>query len=77
MPGRIDDVELVVLVDDRGALGHDSDAALFFYGVRVHGALVVELDARLFQEAIHQGSFAMIDVGNDGKVSNLLGVLIR
>ena len=73
--GRVDDVDPHVLPDDRGRLGEDGDAALALEVVRIHhplgDALVVAEGARLLQEAVDEGRFAMVDVGDDGDVAKL------
>ena len=72
--GRIDDVDLVVVPTDRGALRVDRDAAFAFQVVRIHRPLL-ELTVSgdrlgLFQELVDQGGFPVVDVGDDGDVSN-------
>ncbi len=71
--GGVDDVDAVVVPLDSGVLGQDGDAAFLFLVVGVHHALVVELTALqgagLAQELVDQGSFAMVNVSNDGDVA--------
>ena len=73
--GGVDDVDPGVLPDQRGRLGEDGDAALAFEVVGIHGALddalVVAKRARLLQQAVNQGGFAMVDVGNDGDIAQV------
>ena len=58
---------------DRGALGEDGDAALFFEVVRIHralfDALIVAEGARLAEKLIDERGLAMIDVGDDRHVA--------
>ena len=71
--GRVDDVDLDALVDDRGVLGHDGDAALALQVVGVHHALgdllVVAEDVALAEHAVDQGRLAVVDVGDDRDVA--------
>ena len=79
--GCIHDVDLDRFASDRirdgdgRVLGQDGDATLALEVVRVHHALgyllVVTEGVRLAQETIHQGGFAMVDVGNDGNVTEI------
>ena len=78
--GRIDDVDVVVLVLEGGVLGADGDAFLALQVHRVHQALLLRLvlvrpeGAGLLQEAIHERGLAVIDVRDDRDVSNVLHV---
>ena len=71
--GGVDDVDVVAVPVDRGVLGENGNAALFFLVVAVHHALVVELvtlkGAGLAQEFVYQGGLTMVNVGNDGDVA--------
>ena len=74
---RVDDVDEVVLPLHRAVLGADRDAALALEVVAVHHALV---DVRALAEhvggaedAVDQGRLAVIDVGDDGEVADLVG----
>ena len=74
--GGVDDVDVVALVLERGVLGADGDA---FFALQVHGVhhalirlLVGAERARLTQQAIDEGGLAVIDVGDDGNVSDLI-----
>ena len=73
--GRIDDVDLGVLPVDGSVLGEDRDAPLALEGVRVHDAflddLVLAERTGLPKHLVHEGRFAMIDVGDDGDVADL------
>ena len=73
----VHDVDLGVVVVDRGVLGQDGDAALPLELVRVHDALAVLLvraeDAALLEQGVHQGGLAVVDVGDDGDVSEVHG----
>ena len=64
-----------VLPDDRGRLGQDGDAALFFEIVRIHhafgDALVLAEGAGLLEQAVDERGLAMVDVGDDGDVAQL------
>jgi hypothetical protein len=73
--GRIDDVDAGALPVDRGALGEDGDAALALQVVRVHDPfhdlLVGAEGAALLQQLVDQGGLAVVDVGDDGDVTQL------
>ncbi len=79
--GRIDDVDVVigavaVGVVDRAVLGQDGDSPLAFQGVGIQDALALEFAlaelAALAKELIDQGGLAVVDVGNNSDISNLL-----
>jgi hypothetical protein len=74
--GGIDDVDLDALVPDAGVLREDGDAALFLEIVRVHHPfgddLVVSEGAGLAKNEIHERGLAMVDVGDDGDVTEIL-----
>ena len=71
--GGIDDVDQGVVVVDGRVLGQDRDAALALEVGIVHGPfgdpLVAPERAALPQQAVHQGGFAVVDVGDDGDVA--------
>ena len=73
--GRVDDVDARPLPGDRGELGQDGDAALALEIVRVHRAVGDHLARaelpRLAQEPVDQRRLAMIDVGDDGDVTDV------
>ena len=77
MPGGIDDVDGVVAPVDGGVLGLDGDAFLALEVHGVHGALgefLMGLDgAAGLEEFVHEGGLAVVDVGDDGDVADLLG----
>ena len=80
MAGGVDDVDLVVVVVERGVLGEDGDAALALEVVGVHDALgdgfVGAEGAGLAEHGVDQGGLAVVDVGDDGDVEDgLLGEL--
>ncbi|CDX42319.1 conserved hypothetical protein [Mesorhizobium sp. ORS 3359] len=73
--GRVDDVDAGAVPVDRGCLGEDGDAALFFEVVGIHGAfgdaLIVAEGSGLFQKLIDQRGFAMVDVRDDRDISEV------
>ena len=75
--GRVDDVDVGALPLDRAVLGQDRDAALALEVVRVHDALgdllVGAEGAALAQQLVDQRRLAVVDVGDDGDVSDLAG----
>ena len=74
--GRVDDVELHVAVPDRGVLGQDGDALLPLQVVGVEDALahvlVLSEDAGLPEHGVDQRGLAVVDVGDDGDVPEIL-----
>ena len=48
------------------------DALFSLEFVRVHSTLIANFDPSVTQERVNQGGFAVIDVGNNGNVSNVL-----
>ena len=81
---RVNQVELIHLpvacfVVERGGLRFDGDAALFFdvHGVehlRTHFAQIQT--AAVLDEAVGKRRFAVVDVGNDGEVSDIFHIVI-
>ena len=71
----IDDVDRVAIVKDGGVLRLDGDAlfALEIHGV--HGAflrgLVLTVSAAGLEKLVNEGGFAVVNVGNDGEVTDL------
>ncbi|MNJ57544.1 hypothetical protein D3C77_531360 [compost metagenome] len=80
MPRGVDQVQVVGLavlrlVMQGGGLGLDGDAALAFdfHGIEhLRRHFAIRQSAAALDQAIGQGRFAMIDVGNDGEVANML-----
>ena len=74
--GSVDDVDVVILVLERGVLGLDGDALFALEVHRVHDALddglVGAERARLAEELIDERGLAVVNVGDDGDVANLL-----
>ena len=75
-PGRVDDVDLHALVGDGYVLGKDGDAALALLVVAIEHALchllVLAEDVGGPQQPVHQGGLAVVDVGDDGDVADVL-----
>ncbi len=76
VPGRVDDVELDVLVAQRGVLGEDRDALLALEVHRVEDAVVDVLagaeGAGLPQHGVDERRLAVVDVGDDRDVADVL-----
>ena len=76
--GRVDDIDPGVVPDQRGRLGEDGDAALALEVVGIQralgDALVLAKRARLLQQPVNQGGFAVVDVGDNGDVAEILCV---
>jgi hypothetical protein len=75
MPGRVDDVDLDVVVADRGVLREDREAPLTLDRVRVHhpigDLLVLAKDAALAEQRIDECGLAVVDVRDDGDVADV------
>ena len=73
--GGVDDVDVVAVPVDGGVFRQNGNTALFFLVVGVHDALVVELvtlqSAGLTQEFVDQSGFTMVNVGDDGDVTQI------
>ena len=74
--GRVDDVDLHALVGDGDVLGQDRDAPLALQVVGVEDLLADQLrgaePAALAQHAIDQRRLAVVDVGDDGDVADVV-----
>jgi hypothetical protein len=74
---RVDDVDAVVVPDDRGVLREDRDPALLLDRVRVHHPLLEVLARiqrpRLAQQLVDERGLAVVDVGDDRDVAECLG----
>ena len=72
---RIDDVDASAVPDHRRSLGKNGDAALPLEIIGIHGtldhALVLAIRPGLLQQAVDQGSFAMVDVRDNGDVAKI------
>jgi hypothetical protein len=70
----IHDVDLGSLPTDSRVLGKNGDASLPLQRVRIHHALLYLLvgpkGSRLPEHLVHQGSLAMIDMGDDRQVTD-------
>ena len=73
MTRRVHDVDLGVAVLDGGVLGQNGDAALPLQVVGVHDALhrllILAVYAALLEHLIHQRCLAVVNVGDNGYVS--------
>ena len=73
--GGVHDVDFIVLVVDGGILGKNRDAALPLQIAGVHdtilGRLIFPVNAALLQQLVHQRGLAVVNVGDDGNVSDI------
>ena len=78
MAGRVHDIQAHALPFHRGAFGQDGDAALAFLVVGIHGALghvlVFAHRARLFEQLVHQGGLAVVDMRDDRDIADFHGI---
>jgi len=76
MSWGVDNINLDATIIDSSIFSQNSDAALALLIVRVHDQLAHLLifaeDVTLFEQAIDQGSFAVIDVSNDGDITDII-----
>ena len=76
MARGVNDVDLVLAVLHGGVLGGDGDAALTLQIVGVHDAvlrnLVFAVNTGLLEQAVDQGSLTVVNVCDDGYVSQLV-----
>ena len=74
--GRVDDVDLHALVMQGDVLGQDRDAALALQFVGIENAFADQLAfaelAALPQQAIDQRRLAVVDVGDDGDIADVV-----
>ena len=75
MSGRIDDIDLDAVIMHGGIFGENRDAALSFDGIGVHDTLlrrlIFPIYAALLQHFIHKRRFAVVDMCDDGDVSQI------
>ena len=75
----VDDVDVDAAVVDGGVLGQDGDAALALEVDGVHDPLAPTALSRkmpaLLQHGVDQGGLAVVDVGDDGNVADVLALL--
>ena len=73
---RVDDIDFHAVVNDRGVLGENGDPAFAFQVEGIHDAFgdlfIAAEDPTLMQHGIKQGGLAVIDVGNDGDVADII-----
>ena len=74
--GGINDVDVRAFPGYGAVLGQNRDATLFFDGVvvhyRVHNFFMLGKGAGLAQQLVDHGGLAVVNVGNDGDISDLL-----
>jgi hypothetical protein len=74
--GGVDDVQLDAVVVKRSVLGEDRDALLALEVHRVHHAighvLTLAEGARLPQHRVHKRRLAVVDVGEDRHVADVI-----
>lgn len=72
MARGIDNVDLVSIVTDVGALGQNCDTFFSFELVGIHGAFLAYVHSTVSEHAVDQGGFAVIDVSNDCDIPDFL-----
>ena len=75
MARGVHDVDLRIAVGDGGVLGQNGDTTLPLQIAGVHDTLhhllVFPVDAALLEQGVHQGGLAVVNVGDDGYISQL------
>ena len=74
MPRCVNNVNFVAAPLDSAMFGFDSDASFTFDGAGIHDTLfndlVVPKKTRSFKDAVYQGGLAVVDMGDNGDVSD-------
>ena len=74
--GGIHNIDLDPLVYQGGVFGQNGNASFFFQIVGIHNALfhllIFTEGTRLLEHSIHQGGFSVVNVSNNGDVSDIL-----
>src|SRR5665213_1323285 len=76
--GSIDNIDMVLVVLEGGVFGANGDALLAFKVHRIHDAdfrrdsLVGTKGARLFEQAIHQSGLAVVNMGDNCDVADMV-----
>ncbi len=72
----IHNIDAIVLPADGRILGQDGDTAFALLIIGIHDPLKLLpagfQGSRLLQQFVHQSRLAMVDMGNDGDISNIL-----
>ena len=78
MTGSVHDVDMVIFVAESGVFGADCNPLLSFEIHRIHDAdlggdgLVGPEGPRLFEELIHERSFAVVNVSDDSDIADVV-----
>ena len=79
MARRVHNIDFGIPIIYSSILGHDRDTALTFQVIGVHDAfnnfLVFTVHARLLQHFVHQRRFAVVDMRNNGYISQLIHLI--
>jgi hypothetical protein len=72
--GRVENIDFIIAVTNRGVFRHNRNAALAFQIHRIHHAVgdgfVVAESAGLFEHRVNQSRFAVVNVRDDSDVSD-------
>ena len=78
MTRSVDNINLVAVIKNSGLLRGNSDSPLVLLIARVHNemlghfGLIVAKSIGLLQKTIDERGFAVVDVGDDGDVTNFI-----
>ena len=78
MSGGIDNIDFNATIDNGRIFCQYSNAPLAFLVICIHNkfadALILAEDMALLEQAVHQGGFSMIDVGNNSNIANIVAL---
>ena len=81
MAGSVDDIDLHTLIRHRHVLREDGDAALPFQVVVVQDEIAqifgLAHEIGLIDHTVHEGGLAVVHVGDDRYVSDVLHILLK
>ena len=76
MAGRVDDIDFGFVEKESGVFGENGDAAFALEVVGIHDAfdefLIGAEDAGLAEHGVDESGFAVVDVGDDSDVADIL-----
>ncbi len=76
MSGSINDIDFNTAISNCRIFCQDGDSAFAFLVIAIHNkfayVLVLTEDMALLEQAIHQRRFAVVDVGNNGNIADVV-----
>src|SRR5579863_2550718 len=78
MSGGVNDINFNATIDNGRIFRKNSNAALTFLVIRIHNQfahiLILAEDMALLEQPVHQSSFAVIDMGYNGNIANIVAL---